>query len=94
MVVAAVLLLLAAWYRDRQPDAPVAVAAPVAAKTRPLFGNIDAGSGAALPTATPARRQLVDNYQLAERTLCSYEQASQYPAGSRPMAQNADQAKG
>jgi len=84
-------LLLAAWYRERQPAAPVAVVAPVAAKTRPLFGNIDASTGAAVLPATPARRQLVENYQLAERTLCSYEQASQYPPGSRPMAQNTDQ---
>ena len=90
-IVVVLLLLLAAWYRERQPAAPVAVAAaPVDGKTRPLFGNIDA-AGAPLPAATPARRQLVQNYQLVEHTLCSYEQASQYPAGSRPMVQNADQ---
>jgi hypothetical protein len=33
----------------------------------------------------------VDNYQLAEHTLCSYREASKYPAGSRPMAQQPDQ---
>jgi hypothetical protein len=92
LVAAALALLLAAWYRGQQPDAPVAAAAPVAANTQPLFGNIDAANGAPVPPGAPARRQLVETYQLAERTLCTYEQASQYPPGSRPMAQNADQA--
>lgn len=88
----AAVLLLVAWYRARQPAAPVAVAVATAqGPTRPLFGAIDA-SAAAVPAATPARRQLVAQYQLVEQTLCSYEQASQYPAGARPMAQNADQA--
>ena len=92
LAAAALALLLAAWYRGEQPDAPVAAAAPVAASTRPLFGNIDAANGAPVPPGGPARRQLVETYQLAERTLCTYEQASRYPPGSRPMAQNADQA--
>jgi len=90
IVVALLLLLLASRYRAHEPDVPAVAAAPSTAHTRPLFGNIDA-SGAPLPPATPARRQLVENYQLVEHTLCSYEQASQYPAGARPMAQNADQ---
>jgi hypothetical protein len=90
--VLAVLLLLVAWYRERSPAAPVVAAvAPAQARTRPQFGAIDAGA-AAVPVATPARRQLLEQYKLVEQTLCSYEQASQYPAGSRPMAQNADQA--
>ena len=92
VLIVVLLVLLAAWYRARQPDVPaVAATAPPTGPTRPLFGNIDAPA-AALPAAAPARRQLLQNYQLAEHTLCSYEQASQYPAGSRPMAQNADQA--
>jgi hypothetical protein len=37
------------------------------------------------------RRQLVSNYQLADHTLCSYREGTQYPVGSRPMAENADQ---
>lgn len=85
------LVLVAAWYRERPPEAPRVAATPAAGPTRPLFGTIDAPA-ATLPVVAPARRQLLEQYQLAERTLCSYEQASQYPAGSRPMAQNADQA--
>jgi hypothetical protein len=85
------LVLLAAWYREREPAAPVVAAVAATGPTRPLFGNLDAPA-AAVPAAAPARRQLIQNYRLAERTLCSYEAASQYPAGSRPMAQNADQA--
>jgi hypothetical protein len=90
VLVIVLLVLLAAWYRERPPETP-AVAAVATGPTRPLFGNIDAPA-ATLPAAAPARQQLLQNYQLAEHTLCSYEQASQYPAGSRPMAQNADQA--
>jgi hypothetical protein len=37
------------------------------------------------------RQQLVENYQLADHTLCSYREGSQYPSTSRPMAQNPDQ---
>lgn len=91
VLVIVALVLVAAWYRERPPEAPLAAAMAVAGPTRPLFGNIDAPA-ATLPVVAPARRQLLEHYQLAERTLCSYEQASQYPAGSRPMAQNADQA--
>ena len=90
-LVVVILVLAAAWYRERAVQAPPVTAAPVAGPTRPLFGNIDAPA-ATLPAAAPARRQLLEHYQLVERTLCSYEQASQYPAGARPMAQNADQA--
>jgi hypothetical protein len=88
LVVLVLALLLAAWYRDRSPAVPVAVATPATAG-RPLFGNVAAG--AVVPPPTPARQQLLEQYQLAEHTLCSYAQASQYPVGSRPMAQNADQ---
>jgi len=86
-LVSALLLLLAAWHAGREPAAPVP--APVAGATLPLFGNVDAE---AVAVTAPVRRQLVDNYLLAEHTLCSYEQASRYPPGSRPMAHNADQA--
>ena len=91
VLVVIISLLIAAWYRERAPMGPVA-AAPVAnGPARPLPADVHT-SAAALPPATPGRRQLLANYRLAERTLCSYAQASQYPPGSRPMAQNADQA--
>jgi hypothetical protein len=37
------------------------------------------------------RQALLSNLQLADRTYCSYRAGSQYPAGSRPMLENADQ---
>lgn len=92
IVVLSIVVLVAAWYRERALEAPATpAAAPSAGPTRPLFGNL-AAAAPALPAIAPARRQLRENYQLAERTLCSYEQASQYPPGARPMAQQADQA--
>lgn len=92
VVVALILLvLLAAWYRERPAASATAVPVATAARTRALFGDIDADGAVVAPVAS-ARRQLLENYQQAEQALCSYEQASQYPAGSRPMAQNADQA--
>lgn len=56
---------------------------------QPLAGN--PGPPPPVPPAPPARQQLLQQYQLAEQTLCSYAQASQYPVGSRPMTQNVDQ---
>ena len=89
LVAAAAVLLFAGWYAGRPTVAPVAAAAPGIGPMQPLFGNVDV---AATPVAPPARQQLIDTYRLAAHTLCSYEQASLYPPGSRPMAQNADQA--
>jgi hypothetical protein len=89
LIVVVVLVLIALSYREPAPAVPVAAAPAPGGPTRPLFGNVDAS--AATPVLTRARQELVQQYQLAEHTLCSYEQASQYPAGSRPMAQNADQ---
>ncbi len=91
VLVVAGLLVLAIWLHEPQPAAPVVITVAATGPTRPLFGNIDAPA-AALPATAPARPQLLRRYQLAEHTLCSYEQASQYPAGSRPMVQHADQA--
>ena len=82
------------WWSVRGGEpAPAASALPAgpAPPGPPVFGRID---GAGLPlTAERARRrrQLMDNYQLADHTYCSYRKGSQYPAGSRPMLENADQ---
>jgi hypothetical protein len=84
------LLLTAAWDRGRAPVVPVLAAPASGSPAHALPGNTD--SAAAPPPSAPGRRQLLARYQLAEHTLCSYAQASQYPAGSRPMAQHADQA--
>jgi hypothetical protein len=95
----ALLLAVAAgagWYAARggdQPAAPNAAAAPAAAAPgQPFFTPLPGGPGLPVPGDRPRRRQqLVENYQLADHTLCSYREGSQYPGGSRPMAQNPDQ---
>lgn len=42
-------------------------------------------------TSAARRARLAAQMQLAEHTLCSYQQASRYPDGSRPMGQHPDQ---
>jgi hypothetical protein len=91
LLVVVALLLIGAWYRERPPVAPAVMPAVTVSATRSAPGIIEASAATLLPTR-PTRRQLLQQYQLADHTLCSYAQASQYPPGSRPMAQNADQA--
>ncbi|MFL6672332.1 MAG: choice-of-anchor X domain-containing protein [Massilia sp.] len=93
------LLLAAAagagWYAARGDDEPAAIAAAPAAAAapgRPFFTPVPPGGGLPMPGDRARRRQqLVDNYQLADHTLCSYREGSKYPSASRPIAQNPDQ---
>jgi hypothetical protein len=58
-----------------------------------FFGRIANGPGLVAPPARSARlQQLTENFQLADQTWCSYREGSKYPAGSRPMSQQPDQA--
>jgi hypothetical protein len=52
---------------------------------------VQGGGLPAVDERSQRRQQLVSNYQLADHTFCSYREGSQYPVGSRPMAENADQ---
>lgn len=58
-----------------------------------FFGQVD-GQPAQPSAAERARRrqQLIEHVQLTDHTYCSYLEGSKYPAGSRPMSQNPDQA--
>ena len=76
-------------------------AAPVAATTAPppstpgsqFFGQVDGQPAQPSAAERAQRRQLlVEHVQLTDHTYCSYLEGSKYPAGSRPMAQNPDQA--
>jgi hypothetical protein len=95
----ALLLAVAAgagWYAARgggQPTAAIAAAPPSApAPGPPFFTPLQGGPSLPVPGERARRRQqLVENYQLADHTLCSYREGTQYPSGSRPMAQNPDQ---
>jgi hypothetical protein len=92
VVLAAVAAL--AWYRARGGEAPpaaVAAAAPPPAG-RPFFTPVGPGPGLPSPGERAQRRRLlVENYQLADHTLCSYREGSKYPPTSQPMARNPDQ---
>jgi hypothetical protein len=84
------------WYRARGGEAPpqaLADAAPPPAG-RPFFTPVGPGPGLATPGERAQRRQvLLENYQLADHTLCSYREGSKYPPTSQPMARNPDQAE-
>jgi hypothetical protein len=92
VVLAAVAAL--AWYRARGGDAPpaaVAAAAP-APGGRPFFTPVGPGQGLPSPGERAQRRRLLlENYQLADHTLCSYREGSKYPPTSQPIARNPDQ---
>ncbi len=77
---------------DHGGPAPVAASAQAPASRGPqFFGQVQA-AGVPLPDDRASRRrQLVENVQLADHTYCSYRASSQYPVGSRPMADNPDQ---
>lgn len=93
----ALALALVAWLGHAgDPVAPPAVPAMPA---EPLSAHLPAHLPDTQP-ATPAtapldraarRRQLLEQVQLADHTYCSYLQATQYPHGSRPIAEHPDQ---
>jgi hypothetical protein len=98
LVLAALLAVCAAlgWYRARggESPAPALAAAAPASAGRPFFTPIGPGLGPSSPGERAQRRQLlVETYQLADHTLCSYREGSQYPPTSQPMAKNPDQAE-
>ena len=97
--VALLLALLAAiaWLalRDERPGAaPAAAGASRALAQGPqFFGQVAGQMGPPVGDERARRRQqLVDNFQLADHSYCSYREGSKYPASSRPMSQNPDQA--
>ena len=89
---AAALVLVIGFLARRGEPAPANTAAGAPAPAgQAFFGKVE-GPGLALPEDRARRRQaLVDNLKLADHTYCSYRNGSQYPVGSRPMAENADQ---
>lgn len=87
------MLGILAWSLLRPADpAPVVTAAQAPApQGMPFFHPVGEGGLPAVDERSQRRQQLVSNYQLADHTFCSYREGSQYPVGSRPMAENADQ---
>jgi hypothetical protein len=73
------------------PAAPAVAAQAPAPQGQPFFHPVDEAGLPAVDDRKQRRQQLVSNYQLADHTFCSYRDGSQYPSGSRPMAENADQ---
>ncbi|MFK3738524.1 choice-of-anchor X domain-containing protein [Massilia sp. TN1-12] len=92
-LVAAALALGAALWLTADRDAPSAGAAqaraPAAPPATPLSPIPPAPQ---VPEARDAqRRRLLAQWQLADRTYCSYAAATRYPPESRPIAERADQ---
>jgi hypothetical protein len=81
------------WYlAGGAAPAPTRAAAAPAGGGQPFFGPVAGQAGLPLPDERARQRELLlQNYQLADHTLCSYRETTRYPTGSRPMAQNPDQ---
>ena len=93
LVVAIGGLCVLAWLAmpARPPQqGPRALASRIGADRAPVLAAA-AGAGPETETAAARRARLAAQMQLAEHTLCSYQQASRYPDGSRPISQHPDQ---
>lgn len=91
-VALAVLAVLVWSLMGHGGPAPAATAAQAPApQGRPFFQPVDERGLPAVDERGQRRRQLIENYRLADHTFCSYRESSQYPVGSRPIAENADQ---
>jgi hypothetical protein len=88
-------LVLALWWLGAGRDA-AQPAAPAAAggQGRGFFARVDRSPPPPMLPEVRVRRQqqLMENFKEADHRYCSYREGSKYPAGSRPMAQNPDQA--
>ena len=90
----AAVLILIVWVLARRDDpAPGTTTASAAtpASGLPFFGKIDDADLPLPDDRVRRRRELLDRLALVDHTYCSYRAGSQYPAGSRPMTENADQ---
>ena len=86
------VVALVVWSSRGQGDAPAPASAQAPAPRGPQFFGTVGNAGLPLPDDRANRRRaLVENVQLADHTYCSYRTSSQYPVGSRPMADNPDQ---
>jgi hypothetical protein len=90
-VVAVVVVLVWRVGGQGEPGPPRAVAQASAPRGAQFFGQVRVEDLPMPDERASRRRQLVENVQLADRTYCSYRMSSQYPVGSRPMADNPDQ---
>ena len=92
-VVAVVVVLVwsAGEHGESGPARAVAQAPAPAPRGPQFFGQVRVDDPPMPDERASKRRQLVENVQLADRTYCSYLMSSQYPVGSRPMADNPDQ---
>lgn len=82
-----------AWREEAPAPAAPAAASPDAARGPQFFGAVPGQMGPPLADERARRRQqLVEHFQLADHSYCSYREGSKYPPSSRPMSQNPDQA--
>jgi hypothetical protein len=90
-VVAAVVILVWSAGEHGEAGPARAVAQAPAPRGPQFFGQVRVDDLPVPDERASRRRQLVENVQLADHTYCSYRMSSQYPFGSRPMADNPDQ---
>ncbi len=91
---AAVAIAALAWFTSGGDAAAVSAAAPSPAPgaAQPLFGA--AGQAAFAPTPegrAQRRKELVQQFELADTTYCTYARETQYPPASRPISEHPDQ---
>lgn len=82
------------WLGARGDAAAPVQTAAAAAAGRGFFERVDATPPPPMLPEERVRRQqqLMERFKEADHRYCSYHEGSKYPAGSRPMTQNTDQA--
>ena len=91
---AAGIIAVAAWYGSGgSVAAPVQGAAAQPGGAGPqFFGQVGSGAAPPAPAARAQRlRELRQNFELVDQTLCTYAANTKYPEASRPVAEHPDQ---
>lgn len=82
----------AAWFSGRQEGAAVVQAAPAGGGPgQPFFGLAEQAGQPDPGAAAYRRKELLQQYELADTTYCTYAAGTVYPPQSRPIGEHPDQ---
>ena len=91
----AIAIAALAWFSSSHDDAAATQAASAAQAQAQAGRPLSGAAGQAFAPSAPAREQrrvqLVQQFQLADTTYCTYAGDTKYPPSSRPVGEHPDQ---